>query len=202
MRGVTLDNIISQRGALPAEQAVPLFSKVLDGIDHAHEMGIVHRDIKPANMMLTEKGALKVLDFGIARILGTARMTKAGHLIGTIEYMAPEQVKGLETDARSDIYSLGMLLYEMLTGRVPFDIQNEFELMRRRSSRGPPAAHAEPEHPPEVEGAIMRAIAKDPNDNTSGSAISRRALERGLRRHGRHQPHHVPASTTLTRRSA
>ncbi len=165
VRGETLDNIISQRGAMPVEQAVPLFCKVLDGIDHAHEMGIVHRDIKPANMMLTDKGALKVLDFGIARILGTARMTKAGHLIGTIEYMAPEQVKGLETDARSDIYSLGMLLYEMLTGRVAFDIQNEFELMKAQIEQmPPPPRQLNPNIPVEVEQAIMRAIAKDPNE--------------------------------------
>lgn len=165
VRGVTLDNLIAQRGALPVNQAVPLFCKVLDGIDHAHEMGIVHRDIKPANMMLTDKGALKVLDFGIARILGTARMTKAGHLIGTVEYMPPEQVKGLETDARSDIYSLGMLLYEMLTGRTAFDIQNEFELMSAQISQMPTLPRElNPHIPVEVEQAIMRAIAKDPSE--------------------------------------
>ncbi|HEX8118927.1 MAG TPA: serine/threonine-protein kinase, partial [Pyrinomonadaceae bacterium] len=164
VRGVTLDHVIQQRGALPVEQAVPIFCKVLEGIDHAHEYGIVHRDIKPANMMLTGAGVLKVLDFGIARVLGTARMTRQGHLIGTIEYMSPEQVKGMETDARSDIYSLGMLLYEMLTGRVPFDIQNEFELMKAQIEQMPPPPRAiNPDIPPEVEGAIMRAIAKDPN---------------------------------------
>ena len=76
---------------------------MLDGIQHAHDYGIIHRDIKPANMAVTEKGTLKVLDFGIARLLGTARMTRQGSVIGTIEYMSPEQVKGLETDARSDI---------------------------------------------------------------------------------------------------
>ena len=164
VRGETLDDLIRQHGAMPIERAVPLFCKVLEGIDHAHEEGIVHRDIKPANMMLTTKGALKVLDFGIARILGTARMTKAGHLIGTIEYMAPEQVKGLETDARSDIYSLGMLLYEMLTGRVPFDIQNEFELMSAQINQmPPPPRELNPNIPAEVDLAIMRAIAKDPD---------------------------------------
>src|SRR4051812_35615711 len=78
VRGVTLDQVIQQRGSIPCEQAIPLFSQVLDGIQHAHEWGIIHRDIKPANMMLTEKGILKVLDFGIARILGTARMTRQG----------------------------------------------------------------------------------------------------------------------------
>jgi serine/threonine-protein kinase len=164
VRGETLDSLLSKHGAMPVEQAVPLFCKVLEGIDHAHEEGIVHRDIKPANVMLTTKGNLKVLDFGIARILGTARMTKAGHLIGTIEYMAPEQVKGLETDARSDIYSLGMLLYELLTGRVPFDIQNEFELMSAQINQMPvPPRELNQNIPPLVEEAIMHAIAKDPD---------------------------------------
>ena len=130
VRGVTLDHVIQQRGAIPCDQAIPIFCQMLDGIQEAHNYGIIHRDIKPANMMLTEKGTLKVLDFGIARILGTARMTRQGNIIGTIEYMSPEQVRGFETDARSDIYSLGMLLYEMLTARCPFEIQNEFELMK------------------------------------------------------------------------
>ncbi|HYE15153.1 MAG TPA: serine/threonine-protein kinase, partial [Pyrinomonadaceae bacterium] len=163
VRGVTLDHVIQERGALAAEQAVPLFCQVLDGIQHAHDFGIIHRDIKPANMMLTEKGNLKVLDFGIARILGTARMTRQGNVIGTIEYMSPEQVRGQETDARSDIYSLGMLLYEMLTGRIPFDITNEFELMKAQIEQMPVAPRQiNPNIPEVVEQAIGRAIAKDP----------------------------------------
>jgi hypothetical protein len=162
---------------MPVEQAVPLFCKVLEGIDHAHEEGIVHRDIKPANMMLTARGRLKVLDFGIARILGTARMTKAGHLIGTIEYMAPEQVKGLETDARSDIYSLGMLLYEMLTGRGAFDIENEFELMSAQINQMPtPPRELNPNIPVEVEAAIMRAIAKNPDERYQTAGEFREVL--------------------------
>ncbi|MDQ3585594.1 MAG: protein kinase [Acidobacteriota bacterium] len=165
VRGVTLDHVIGQRGALACEQAIPTFCQMLDGINHAHDFGIIHRDIKPANMMITHKGALKVLDFGIARILGTARMTRAGNVIGTIEYMAPEQVRGLETDARSDIYSLGMLLYEMLTGRAAFDIPNEFELMRAQIEQMPPLpSQLNPAIPYVVEGAIMRAIAKNPDE--------------------------------------
>jgi serine/threonine-protein kinase len=163
VRGVSLDNVIQQRGVIPADQAVPIFCQVLDGIQHAHEWGIIHRDIKPANMMLTEKGTLKVLDFGIARILGTARMTRQGNIIGTIEYMSPEQVRGMETDARSDIYSLGMLLYEMLTGRCPFDMQNEFELMKAQIEQYPmPPRQLNPAIPEVVEQAIWRSIQKDP----------------------------------------
>src|SRR5262249_56318977 len=102
VRGQTLENLIRRSGAMPCDRAIGLFCQALEGIDHAHRMGIVHRDIKPANMMLTESGALKVMDFGIARVLGTSRMTRQGNIVGTIEYMSQEQVRGQETDARSD----------------------------------------------------------------------------------------------------
>jgi serine/threonine-protein kinase len=163
VRGETLDHILERRGALPAEEAIPVFCQVLDGIDHAHEFGIVHRDIKPANMMLTEKGTLKVLDFGIARLLGRTRLTKAGNIIGTLEYMAPEQVRGLETDGRSDLYAMGMMLYEILTGEVPFDSDNEFELMKSQIETTPPSPRSvNPNIPEAVSAAIMKAIEKDP----------------------------------------
>jgi Protein kinase domain len=165
VRGETLDSIMEKRGALPAEEAIPVFCQVLDGIDHAHELGIVHRDIKPANMMLTEKGTLKVLDFGIARLLGSARMTRAGNIIGTLEYMAPEQVRGHETDGRSDLYALGMMLYEVLTGKLPFDTDNEFELMKSQTEMTPRAPREiNPNIPELVEAAIMKAIEKNPDD--------------------------------------
>jgi serine/threonine-protein kinase len=161
VRGQTLDEVIRAQGAMHCNRAIELFCMALEGIDHAHKMGIVHRDIKPANMMLTDTGSIKVMDFGIARVLGTDRMTKAGHLIGTVEYMSPEQVRGEETDARSDIYSLGILLYEMLTGRVPFTSTSEYELMRCQieDAPAPPRTHA-PHIPLSVEQAIMRSLAK------------------------------------------
>ena len=161
VRGQTLDDVIRAQGAMPSNRAIELFCMALEGIDHAHKMGIVHRDIKPANMMLTDTGSIKVMDFGIARVLGTDRMTKAGHLIGTVEYMSPEQVRGEETDARSDIYSLGILLYEMLTGRVPFTSTSEYELMRCQieDAPAPPRTYA-PHIPLSVEQAIMRSLAK------------------------------------------
>src|SRR5919202_3097266 len=190
VRGVTLDHVLQQRGALPTYQAIPVFCKVLDGIDHAHEMGIIHRDIKPANMMLTEKGTLKVLDFGMARILGSARMTRQGNIIGTIEYMSPEQVRGYETDARSDIYSLGMLLYEMLTARCPFEIQNEFELMKAQIEQYPvPPRQLTPAIPEVVEQAIWKSIQKDPAQRfQSASEFRAFLLNAGFAATGRIEP--------------
>jgi serine/threonine protein kinase len=177
VRGETLDSIIQKRGAMSADEMIPVFCQILDGIDHAHELGIVHRDIKPANMMLTEKGTLKVLDFGIARLLGSARMTRAGNIIGTLEYMAPEQVKGQETDARSDIYALGMMLYEVLTGRTPFDTENEFELMKLQTESMPtPPSEINPAIPEAVEAAIMQAIQKDPNERFQTAGEFRETL--------------------------
>ncbi|HEY0174333.1 MAG TPA: protein kinase [Pyrinomonadaceae bacterium] len=190
VRGVTLDHVIQQRGAIPVEQAIPIFCQMLDGIQEAHSEGIIHRDIKPANMMLTERGTLKVLDFGIARILGTARMTRQGNIIGTIEYMSPEQVRGFETDARSDIYSLGMLLYEMLTGRCPFDIQNEFELMKAQIEQYPvPPRQLNPAVPEVVEQAIWRSINKDPAQRFQSAAEFRAfLLNAGFASTGRLEP--------------
>ncbi|HEX8186201.1 MAG TPA: serine/threonine-protein kinase [Blastocatellia bacterium] len=161
VRGETLDSVIRRLGAIGCERAVQLFCLALEGIDHAHKLGIVHRDIKPANIMLTNSGSIKVMDFGIARVLGSSRMTKTGHLIGTVEYMSPEQVRGEETDARSDIYSLGILLYEMLTGRVPFSSTSEYELMRSQIETAPPPPTSfAPNIPLPIEQAIMRALAK------------------------------------------
>ncbi|HEX8149090.1 MAG TPA: serine/threonine-protein kinase [Pyrinomonadaceae bacterium] len=190
VRGVTLDHVIQQRGAIPVESAIPIFCQMLDGIQEAHSEGIIHRDIKPANMMLTEKGTLKVLDFGIARILGTARMTRQGNIIGTIEYMSPEQVRGFETDARSDIYSLGMLLYEMLTARCPFDIQNEFELMKAQIEQYPvPPRQLNPAIPEVVEQAIWKSIHKDPAQRFQSAAEFRTfLLNAGFAANGRIEP--------------
>jgi serine/threonine-protein kinase len=177
VRGETLESVIKRCGALPLGQSLRLFCQALEGISEAHALGIVHRDLKPSNLMLTEKGAIKVMDFGIARVLGSARMTRTGRILGTIEYMSPEQVHGQETDARSDIYSLGIVLYEMLTGHVPFSSNSEFELMRAQIEDPPPpprnfAAHI----PPAVEAIVLRALAKNPAERFQTSDEFRAAL--------------------------
>jgi serine/threonine-protein kinase len=177
VRGKTLDEVIRQSGAMAIERAVRLFCQALEGIAHAHALGVIHRDIKPANLMLTANDEVKVMDFGIARVLGTARQTKTGRLIGTLEYMSPEQMRGAETDARSDIYSLGILLYEMLTGRVPFQADSDYELMRAQvEQQPPPPREFKDEIPPAVEAAILQALAKDPAARFQSAAEFRSAL--------------------------
>lgn len=181
VRGETLDSLMRRSGAMPCDQAIALVCQALEGIDHAHRMGIIHRDIKPANIMLTETGTLKVMDFGIARVLGTSRMTKQGNIVGTIEYMSPEQVRGQETDARSDIYSLGILLYEMLTGRVPFSSDSEYDLMRMQIENAPePPRVYSAQVPQAVEQAIMRSLAKRAEARFQGAAEFRNALLNAL----------------------
>jgi serine/threonine-protein kinase len=180
VRGETLDVVLRRAGAMPVDRAITLFCQALEGIDHAHKMGIIHRDIKPSNMMLTESGSIKVMDFGIARVLGTARMTRQGSVIGTVEYMSPEQVRGLETDARSDIYSLGILLYEMLTGQVPFSHASEYELMKRQIEEAPRSPREfQPNIPAAVESGVLRAISKDPGDRFQTADAMRGALQSG-----------------------
>ncbi len=179
VKGETLDDVIRGLGAMPVERSVTLFCQALEGIEHAHKMGIIHRDIKPANMMLAEDGTLKVMDFGIARVLGTARLTRQGSVVGTIEYMSPEQVRGEEGDARSDIYSLGILFYEMLTGRVPFHSTSEFALMKAQIEDPPtPPRMFAPHIPIPIEQAIMRSLAKKPEARYQSGGEFREAVLR------------------------
>ncbi|HVQ38498.1 MAG TPA: protein kinase [Pyrinomonadaceae bacterium] len=180
VRGETLEQLMTRQGPMNCETAVTLFCHVLEGMEHAHGMNIIHRDIKPANMMLTERGSIKVMDFGIARVLGTDRMTRAGHLVGTIEYMPPEQVRGAETDARSDIYSLGILLYEMITGRVPFTSPSEYDLMRAQVEDAPPPPREfAPQTPVAIEQSILRALAKNKDERFQTAGEFRLALLTG-----------------------
>jgi predicted Ser/Thr protein kinase len=178
VRGRTLDAVIQLTGAMACDRAIALFCQALEGIGRAHKLGIVHRDIKPANIMLTEEGSVKVMDFGIARVLGTSRMTKQGNIVGTVEYMSPEAIQGEEVDARSDIYSLGILLYEMLTGRVPFIKDTEFSLMMAQIQEAPTPPRTFASHiPVAVEQAVMRALAKKPEARFQSVGEFRAAIE-------------------------
>ncbi len=165
VRGDTLDKRMRRAGLLPYDQAIKVFLYVLDAMGYAHSMNVVHRDIKPNNIMLNEQQDVKVMDFGIARVVGSERMTREGSMIGTPEYMAPEQIRGQEVDPRTDIYALGILLYEMLTGRLPFMNANHFELMRAHIEAAPPAPRQYAPHiPPSMEELMLRALAKRKED--------------------------------------
>ncbi|MBV8201861.1 MAG: serine/threonine protein kinase, partial [Acidobacteria bacterium] len=129
VRGRSLAWLLHNAGPLPWERALPLLAGALDGIEQAHRAGIVHRDLKSENLMLTESGTVKVMDFGIARLVGSGRLTRTGLLVGTLHYMAPEQIRGEEVDRRADVYALGAVLYEVLTGRVPFEGGSDFAVL-------------------------------------------------------------------------
>lgn len=164
VRGRTLSEVIESGGALPWQRAVPLFSTALEGIEQAHRAGIIHRDLKPDNLMLTESGTLKVMDFGIARMTGSNHLTRTGLLVGTLRYIAPEQIRGEEVDQRTDIYALGAVLYQMLTGRVPFDKPTDFAILKAQLDDPPePPSSIVPDLPGWLDRAVLKALEKAPD---------------------------------------
>lgn len=155
---------IRQFGAMDVGQFKPILSGVLAGLWFAHEQEIVHRDIKPSNIMFTNKGIAKIVDFGIAQIVGEQKLTRTGVAVGTPKYMSPEQVRGKKLDARSDIYSLGITIYEALTGTVPFRGDTDYEVMRKQEEEEPASPRTiNPRVPLVWENLILKCIAKDPD---------------------------------------
>jgi len=200
--GETLDRIITKhKGGLPWKQALSLIRQALQAIQHAHHQGIIHRDIKPPNMMLSDRGILKVLDFGIARVLDATRFTRPGLVVGTPKYMAPEQIIGRQVDARSDIYALGIVLYEMVTGQVPFRASSEYEFMRAQLERPPtPLREFVPLVPKAIEQVAMRALAKRPEERFQTIGAFMDALREPLESSNR--PSGTPSYSTADRRMA
>jgi serine/threonine protein kinase len=164
--GQSLDEIVRKRGSLEAGEAIDIISQAALAIEHAHENGILHRDVKPSNIMIDGKGRVKVMDFGLARSsTDISRITQFGTILGTLIYMSPEQCLGEEIDQRSDIYSLGVALYEMLAGDAPFTASNEAALIHKIVYDAPPAVQSlNPDIPPGLSAVVARAMAKDRND--------------------------------------
>jgi eukaryotic-like serine/threonine-protein kinase len=162
VEGRTLKDIVRERGPAPPEAAVDVVLQILRAARFAHQRGIVHRDLKPQNVLIDDEGRIKVADFGIARA-GASDMTETGSVMGTAQYLSPEQAQGRPVDARSDLYSIGIVLYEMLTGRVPFDAESPVTVALKQVSEAPMLPREiDPAIPPALEGVVLRALEKDP----------------------------------------
>ena len=161
--GPTLKEEITRRAPLPEPEAINYATQALAALDAAHRQGVVHRDVKPHNMVLTDEGRLKVTDFGIARAANTQQMTEVGSIVGTAQYLSPEQARGLAVGPESDIYSMGVVLYEMLCGELPFTGESAVDIaMKQVSDTPPPLNRRNRLVSPAMEQVVMRALAKDP----------------------------------------
>ncbi len=171
-----------KKTALSQKQAIEIGIQIADGLAVAHEHGIVHRDIKPENIMIRKDGRVQIMDFGLAKLRGASRLTKEGSTVGTAGYMSPEQIQGMETDHRSDIFSLGVLLFEMLAGQPPFKGVHEtamaYEIVNVDT---PPLSSIKPDIAPELEAIVSECLEKDPNERTQ----SAKQVAIDLKRHRR-----------------
>jgi len=163
LEGPTLKQEIGRRAPMPQAEAVGYALDALRALEFAHRRGVVHRDVKPHNMVLTADGRLKVTDFGIARAQNTQQMTEVGSIVGTAQYLSPEQARGMEVGPASDIYSMGIVLYEMLSGELPFTGDGAVDIAMKQVSEPPPPLRSKnPLVSPALEQVVMRALAKDP----------------------------------------
>jgi eukaryotic-like serine/threonine-protein kinase len=165
VRGSTLDSILEKRKlALDVRESLAIIAQAADGLEYAHRMGVIHRDIKPSNLIVSDNGTLKIMDFGIARVRGSQRLTRSGSIVGTLAYMAPEQLRGEEGDDTSDLYSLAIVLYEMLSGSPPFSAKSEYDLMQAQINQKPERLTSRVAGlDPKVEAALLKALAKKPD---------------------------------------
>jgi len=179
VRGEDLGRLIRKMGILSPGQAIPIIRHVCEGLEEAHKLGIVHRDLKPGNIMIDEEGNALIMDFGIARSLTGKGITDAGVMIGTPEYMSPEQVEGREVDERSDIYSLGIILYEMVTGRVPFKGDTPFTIGVKHKSETPKdPKELNAQIPGDLSQLILRCLEKEKGKRFKNTGSLRADLEK------------------------
>ncbi|MDW7981240.1 MAG: protein kinase [Thermomicrobium sp.] len=193
--GKTLKRLILERAPFPLEEAVQIVRQVAAALDFAHHHGLVHRDIKPQNILVDERGFVKVTDFGIAKGLSDVSLTEAGFGMGTVHYVSPEQARGEPATPASDIYALGVVLYEMLTGRLPFEADSPIGLaMKHVHEPPPPPRQFNPTLPPPVEAIVLRALAKDPRQRFPTASALAQALT--------HWPQDAPAGMAAASRPA
>ena len=177
IEGKPLDDLL-HRGAMRREFGLSFIAQVLSALDYAHARGIVHRDIKPSNIMVTASGQVKLMDFGIAKLQADRKLTATGSTLGSLYYMSPEQIQGADSvDARSDLYALGICLYEVATGQRPFDADSEYSLMSKHLNESPrPPLQLDPTIPDSLNQIVLMAIAKDPKQRFQSAAAMLAAL--------------------------
>jgi len=179
LEGRTLTDLIQDRGPMGVEEALRVLRPLADALDYAHHRGLVHRDVKPGNVIVDPAGPVTLTDFGIVRAAQETRLTATGTIVGTPEYMSPEQAKGLAVGAHSDQYSLAVVAYEMLSGQVPFEAESTLALLHKIAYDPPPPLHqARPDLPVEMEQVLVKALAKEPGDRYATVSAFVDALER------------------------
>ena len=168
IEGVTLKQLIKKRGALTLSEAIDIMLQITDGISQAHDSYIIHRDLKPQNIMIKEDGTIKITDFGIAMALNSTQLTQTNSVMGSVHYLPPEQASGKGSTIRSDIYSMGILFYEILTGSLPFKGDNAVEIaLKQMRDEIPSVRKKNPAIPQSVENVIIKATAKNPKNRYS-----------------------------------
>lgn len=203
VEGITLSQALVRETRFSAEQAVKIAVQICEVLEEAHQLGIIHRDLKPSNIMLNERG-VRVLDFGVAKVLATADATAthattgSGQIVGTPRYMSPEQCLGQRVGARSDLYSLGVVLFEMLAGRPPFvDALPSAVLVKQATAPPPPLPQMRPDIPRQLALAVHTLLAKRPENRPRTAAAARALLEKSLITRERRLPETDPFSSTL-----
>jgi serine/threonine-protein kinase len=176
--GKTFEQMIVDGGKVAPREVVRVGIEVCKALEYAHGQHVIHRDIKPSNVLVRPDGAVKVTDFGIAKIIGQSRLTSTGQTMGTVRYMSPEQVRGRALDNRSDLYSLGITLYEALAGKTPFDGENQFDIMQQQISKAPPSFSSQGvDVPPSLERVLKSALEKEPGKRYPDAKTFREALQ-------------------------